>query len=73
MLPSCPVKRLRSDQFRWMLQRRAGLHVTGAAAEVAAMLRERGIPVDPLGDHFTTKGDRKVPHDESLRIWHNMA
>ena len=73
MLPSAPVKRLRSDRFVWALQRRLGLHVTGVAAEVAQLLRQRGVPVDFLGDYFTSKGDHKAPHDQSLRVWHDMA
>ena len=74
MKPSCPDKRVSSADFRYELQRRIGLHVTGAPAEVAAMLRRDGVPVDYLGDYFSiTKGDRRPPHDDALRVWHDLA
>ena len=73
MLPTCPAKRIRTDRYRWELQRRMGLYVTGAPAEVADLARRRGVPVDYLGDYFTGKGDRKSPHDDSMRVWHDMA
>jgi len=73
MLPTCPTKRIRTDEYRWELQRRSGLYVTGPPAEVAKLARRRGVPIDYLGDHFTSKGDRKVPHDDSMRVWHDMA
>ena len=55
------------------MQRRLGLHVTGAALGTAAMLRCEGTAVDPYGDYFTKHGDRKAPHDQSLCVWHDMA
>ena len=73
MLPSCPEKRIRSDKYRWGLQRRMGLHVTGAPAEEATMRRSAGDPVDHLGDWVLARADRKVPHDSALRVWHDMA
>ena len=73
MLPTAPAKRIATAKFTWELQRRMGLHVTGPAAEVAAMLRKEGVAVDCLGDYFTTKADRKAPHDAALRVWHDMA
>ena len=74
MRPCCPAKRIDSADYRYELQRRMGLHVTGAPAEVATMLRRDGVPVDYLGDYFSlTKGDRRPPHDDALRVWHDMA
>ena len=73
MLPSIPAKRMRSDRFVWALQRRLGLHVTGAALDTADLLRRQGMAVDPYGDYFTKRGDHKPPHDQSLRVWHDMA
>jgi hypothetical protein len=74
MKPSSHEKRIQSDAFRYELQRRVGLHVTGVPAEVGTMLRRDGVPCDHLGDYFTiTKGDRRAPHDEALRVWHDLA
>ena len=44
--PSSHEKRIQLDAFRYELQRRAGLNVTGAPAEVGTMLRCDGVPCD---------------------------
>ena len=73
MLPSSHEKRIRSDKFLWAYQRRFGLHVTGAPAEAVRAMRAEGVVCGDLGDEFLAAGDRRPPHDDSLRVWHDMA
>ena len=53
-------KRIQSDAFRYELQRRVGLHITGAPAEVGTMLRRDGVPCDHLGDYLSTSPSPRV-------------
>ena len=36
-------------------------------------MRAKGVACGDLGDEFSAAGDRRPPHDDSLRVWHDLA
>ena len=74
-LPTSPKARLRTDEYVWALQRRFGLYVTAAMPTFICLSVNAGVEYDLLGDDITNekKTDKSLPHDCSLRVWHDAT
>eukprot|EP00966_Prymnesium_polylepis_P139551 3224763-Prymnesium_polylepis.1 len=61
--------RVRSAEFVWGLQRRFGLHVSAAQADLLQLAVHAGVQMDPLGDDIATDPhtDKRKPHGAVLR------
>eukprot|EP00966_Prymnesium_polylepis_P009058 208861-Prymnesium_polylepis.1 len=73
MRPTDECERVRSAEFvSWGLQRRFGLHVSAAQADLLQLAVHAGVQMDPLGDGIATDPhtDKRKPHDAALRVWH---
>ena len=75
MLPTSPATRVKSDEWLWAMQRRFGLHLTAPAAVFRQLAALGDTRYDPLGDVLMgeSRTDQSLPHDESLRVWHDAT